>query len=122
MTTGDALTRSWILTAASLAKRKARPARGRATRSGRRDRVEVIWENPRGRNQGVILRRREGGYVLERRVGPSDLLSLAEAAAVLDTYRMRVYRLAEAGAIKTEEVWGVRVVTLREIKRYMGMR
>jgi hypothetical protein len=102
---------------AALAKRTDRRRRGRAPQ---RNRIEVVWENPRGR--GVILRRSEGGYEFERRVGPSDFLSLAEAAAVMDTYRMRLYRLVAAGEIKAQTVWGVQVVTLREVKRYMGMR
>lgn len=116
------MTRSWILTGASLARRKTRPAGKRSVRSGQRSRVEVIWEDPRGRNQGVILRRREGGYVLERRVGPSDFLSLSEAAQVVGTYKMKLYRLAATGEIKTQKVWGVAVVTLRELKRFMGTR
>ncbi|OFW62001.1 MAG: hypothetical protein A2133_05155 [Actinobacteria bacterium RBG_16_64_13] len=69
----------------------------------------------------MIIRRREGGYIIERRVGPSEFLSMAEAAEVLGTYRMKLYRLAEACEIRTRRVWGVQVVTLKELKRYMGI-
>src|SRR4030067_1555473 len=109
MAEGEAVARSWILTAASLAKRSTRRAGKRTPRQRSRSAIEVIWENPRGRNQGVIIRRREGGYIIERRVGPSQFFSTAEAAEVLGTYRMKLYRLPAGCGVRTPRgggVWG----------------
>lgn len=113
----DALSRYSLLISSGDAPARRGPRGRRGRQPGG---VRILWENPRGPSGGVIIERRRRAMVYSRRVGPRGYLTMAEAAEVLGTYRMQVYRLAWSGELKTKTVSGMRVVMLGEVKRILG--
>ncbi len=92
----------------------------RPSRKRTEPRMEVIWEGRRGPSQGLRIRVWLGAQRYERRVGPNDWLTVMEAAAVLNTYPLRLYRLVYGKRLQGRRVGGVLQVPLSGVVRLLS--
>jgi excisionase family DNA binding protein len=85
----------------------------------RPDLIRVLWENPPGPNQALILVRSFRGQEYQRKVGPRGLLTQIEAAAVLGVSLMTVNRHVRSGKLRDTAKRGVSMIPLSEVKRFL---
>ena len=88
----------------------------------RPDLITVYWDNPPGPDQGLTLVRDLRGREYETYVGPDDSLTQIETAAVLRTSLMTVNRYVRSRKLRDRKEWGVSMIPLREIKRFLKTR
>jgi excisionase family DNA binding protein len=86
------------------------------------DAITVIWENPPGPRQRIIIERVVRGHTYRRQVGPKGVLAPPEAAKALRVSREFVYRLIRQGKLKTVRRRGLMGVPLNSIKAYRARR
>jgi excisionase family DNA binding protein len=77
------------------------------------------WENP---GRGAFIVRTIRGQVYKRHLGRNGLLTVYEASLALGCHRATLYRMIEAGEIKTVTVEARLLVPLSEIRRAMDQR
>jgi excisionase family DNA binding protein len=77
--------------------------------------IEIFWNNPPG--EGIIIRRKIGDGIYERKVKPSGLLSSTEACKLLRITLVYLYRLVEEGKLKTVRKNGKLYFKLKDLIR-----
>jgi len=74
----------------------------------------VVWL----KNHGIRIEERfPSGAVRVRFVRPDGVVSIQEAAGILETYALKVYRLVRRRQMKTVKCQGKIMVPLSEVKR-----